>query len=112
CAVYLSEVLIRCLKSEPPHRSIDWDRCYNGCTQKLIVRRCRLTPSLRPNRPKLTLDKGAGFAPNVPRHLRDSLFLERVADIHREIFECAGIGFRRLRGRDYPSPACVLGIAL
>jgi hypothetical protein len=69
CAVHLSEVRIKCLKSELPHRSIDRDRCYNGCTQSLIVRRCRLPPCLRRKRPKLALDKGAGLAPNVPRHL-------------------------------------------
>src|SRR5262245_30859582 len=100
CAVHLSEVLIICLKSELPHRSIGRDRCYNRCTQRFIVRRCRLPPCLRRKLRKVTLDKGAGIAAKVPGDLRDSLPLERVADIHREIFECGGIGFRRQRASD------------
>src|ERR1700756_2908314 len=37
-AAHLSEVFIRCPKSESPHCSVGWDRRYNGCTQSLIVR--------------------------------------------------------------------------
>src|SRR5262249_19649642 len=76
CAVHLSEVFIRCLESEPPHRRNGRHCCYNGCTQSYIVGRCGLPPCLRRKLRKLALDQGAGLAPKVPGDLRDSLLLE------------------------------------
>src|SRR5262249_44265901 len=93
-AAHRSEVFIRYLKSDLPHRRIGRDRCYKRSPQSLIVRRCGLPPCPRRERPKLTLDKSVGVTANVPGDLRDTFLLECVADIHREIFKCRRIGFR------------------